>query len=159
MSTLTLIDSLPVVSTLSLSLSQIIINETSANNTLSRMTVGNFASQFLPTGPIISNAGGTIAALDLDPLLEISSIGSDGLGTLTFNTLSAGQLIGNPSPSTGHVVAGALTTYMDSAFGSVEGEIVYRGASTWTALSPGTAGHVLTTGGTGAAPSWGTPSA
>lgn len=37
---------------------------------------------------------------------------------------------------------------------STQGAVLYRGASGWAALAPGTAGHVLTTGGAGANPSW-----
>jgi hypothetical protein len=38
--------------------------------------------------------------------------------------------------------------------GSTEGDILYRSSGDWTALSPGTAGQVLTTGGPGANPTW-----
>lgn len=37
---------------------------------------------------------------------------------------------------------------------NVQGSIIYRGATEWVALPPGTAGQVLSTGGTGANPSW-----
>jgi len=42
-------------------------------------------------------------------------------------------------------------------FGSVRGMVLYRGAAGWAALAAGTAGQVLTTGGTAADPSWTTP--
>jgi len=38
--------------------------------------------------------------------------------------------------------------------GSTQGQILYRGASAWAVLAPGTSGFVLTTGGAGANPSW-----
>lgn len=38
--------------------------------------------------------------------------------------------------------------------GATRGQILYRGASNWTVLSPGTAGQILSTGGAGADPSW-----
>lgn len=38
--------------------------------------------------------------------------------------------------------------------GSTQGQILYRGASTWAVLAPGSSGQVLTTGGTGANPLW-----
>lgn len=38
--------------------------------------------------------------------------------------------------------------------GSTQGDVLYRGASGWAALAPGTAGNVLTTGGAGANPTW-----
>lgn len=37
---------------------------------------------------------------------------------------------------------------------STRGVILYRGASGWAALAPGTAGQVLTSGGAGADPHW-----
>lgn len=40
------------------------------------------------------------------------------------------------------------------ALGSTRGDILFRGASGWTVLAPGTAGHGLITGGAGADPSW-----
>ena len=45
------------------------------------------------------------------------------------------------------------STMLDS-IGSTRGQILYRGASGWAALSPGTAGQMLQTGGAGADPSW-----
>jgi len=37
-----------------------------------------------------------------------------------------------------------------------QGDVLYRGASKWVNLAPGTSGQVLTSGGAGAAPSWST---
>lgn len=39
--------------------------------------------------------------------------------------------------------------------GSTQGQVLYRGASGWSVLSPGTDGEFLMTGGAGADPSWG----
>jgi hypothetical protein len=47
----------------------------------------------------------------------------------------------------------ALSSVLDG-ISSTRGTILYRGASGWTALAPGTAGNVLQTGGAGADPSW-----
>jgi hypothetical protein len=44
------------------------------------------------------------------------------------------------------------------AISSTQGSIIYRGASGWVALAPGTAGKVLQTNGSGADPSWATVS-
>lgn len=38
--------------------------------------------------------------------------------------------------------------------GSTRGQVLFRGASGWSVLSPGTAGQILSTGGAGADPSW-----
>ncbi len=60
----------------------------------------------------------------------------------------------------GRNTAGAGVTEEVSAsgvldwIGSTQGQILFRGASGWSVLSPGTAGHLLSTGGAGANPSW-----
>jgi len=64
----------------------------------------------------------------------------------------------------GRNTAGAGVTEEVSAsgvldwIGATRGQILYRGASGWTALATGTAGQVLSTGGAGADPSWTTAS-
>lgn len=51
-----------------------------------------------------------------------------------------------------------LSAALDSALGSTQGSVLYRGASGWSALAPGTNGYVLSTNGPGANPSWVAPS-
>lgn len=50
-----------------------------------------------------------------------------------------------------------LTALIDACIGGTQGGILYRNASVWTQLAPGTATQVLTTGGSSANPSWQTP--
>ena len=52
-----------------------------------------------------------------------------------------------------------LTYILDNVFGSSQGSLLYRGASAWTALGPGTAGQCLNSNGAAANPSWGSCSA
>ena len=52
------------------------------------------------------------------------------------------------------IVCTPLSTKIDNTFGSAQGSILYRGASNWMVLAPGTAGTVLVTGGAGANPQW-----
>lgn len=47
-----------------------------------------------------------------------------------------------------------MSAAIDTAFGSVQGDILYRDAAVWKVLAPGAAGQVLSTGGAGANPSW-----
>lgn len=87
-------------------------------------------------------------------------------GSGTF-TVSGGGGSTSPGGSTGQIQynnAGAfggatLTSLIDTAFGSTRGSVLYRGASGWAELSPGTNGQVLTSGGAGADPSYTTVSA
>lgn len=62
-----------------------------------------------------------------------------------------GLLYGNG----GSTAATALTpSAVLDLIGNTQGNILYRNASGWVILAPGTAGWVLQTGGTGANPSW-----
>jgi hypothetical protein len=45
-------------------------------------------------------------------------------------------------------------TQIIDTIGSTQGQVLFRGASAWTALAPGTNGQVLTSGGAGANPTW-----
>ncbi len=65
--------------------------------------------------------------------------------------LTSGGAAANPSWSAGFVLNSAA---VDAAFGSTQGDILYRNSTVWTVLAPGTNGFVLTSGGAGANPAW-----
>lgn len=78
------------------------------------------------------------------------------------NTMLAGSIanaklansaitIGGAATSLGGTVT--ATTILDS-LGSTQGQILYRNATAWVPLAPGTNGQILTSGGAGANPSW-----
>jgi hypothetical protein len=67
-------------------------------------------------------------------------------------TGAADQLLRVKSDLSGLEFA-ALSAILDG-ISSTRGSVLYRGASGWAALAPGTAGQVLQTGGPGADPSW-----
>lgn len=71
-----------------------------------------------------------------------------------FATQLNGTVLANVSGSTASPSATTLSSVMDTAFGSTRGSIVYRGASGWTLLTPGTSGHFLKSQGSGADPIW-----
>ena len=50
--------------------------------------------------------------------------------------------------------SGALSAALDSSAGATQGSILYRNATGWTQLGPGTTGQVLQTQGAGANPAW-----
>jgi hypothetical protein len=68
-------------------------------------------------------------------------------------------IISNVSGGSAAASANTLTQVLDATAGNAQGSILYRNASAWTVLAPGTAGQVLTTGGSGANPSWSAGSA
>lgn len=76
-------------------------------------------------------------------------------------TLSAGTSYVIPKGATFRLytdAAGNLYVYFYSisldSIGSTQGDILYRGASAWSALAPGTNGQILKSGGASANPSW-----
>jgi hypothetical protein len=75
-------------------------------------------------------------------------------GTISLGTIAAGDLLANTGTASAVPVATAPSALLDNAFGATQGNILYRGATGWAALGPGTAGQVLETGGASANPSW-----
>ncbi|MEK6591544.1 MAG: hypothetical protein AABZ67_00545 [Pseudomonadota bacterium] len=93
--------------------------------------------------------------------LGISPIRFGGTGQTSF--IDRSVLLGNGAAaisSTGPGATGEFfmgLTGLDPYFTPItttQGAVIYRDASTWTALAPGTNGQVLTTAGAGANPSW-----
>ena len=89
-----------------------------------------------------------------DNTVQTTAASSYAPPSVANNTIISNVSGGSASPA-----ANTLTQVLDATAGNAQGSIIYRGASAWTALAPGTAGQVLTTGGTGADPSWGAGSA
>lgn len=79
---------------------------------------------------------------------------SQALATLGIGNMPAYTMLANPTSSTASPTATTLTTYLDNAAGNAQGSLLYRNASAWTFLAPGTVGAVLTTNGGSANPSW-----
>lgn len=119
-------------------------------------------------GVIWSAAGGS--AGNTHTILDGGTIHTD----TASDAVSRGSLIyGNSTPAWDELTIGAantvlksdgtdaawgtLTALLDSAFGSTQGSILYRNATVWTPLTPGTAGYVLTSGGAGANLAWAEP--
>jgi hypothetical protein len=75
-------------------------------------------------------------------------------GTISFATVADLSLLANISGGTAAPTPSTMSAIMDAVFATARGGVLYRGAAGWVALAPGTAGNVLTTGGSGADPSW-----
>jgi hypothetical protein len=77
--------------------------------------------------------------------------------TLGLATIPSGTILGN---NTGGIAApGDLTpTQVLDILGSTQGQVLYRNATQWVILAPGTNGQLLTSGGAGANVSWSTAS-
>jgi hypothetical protein len=75
----------------------------------------------------------------------------------TTNTLTVDNITMSGTLTVGTLNATTLNATGLSITGSAQGAILYRNATSWVYLPAGTAGQVLTTGGTGANPSWSSP--
>jgi hypothetical protein len=101
-------------------------------------------------------AAGTICALRVTAQGIVDKVAEDNLsansvGLGDIETIAAARVLG--SVAGGDVSELSLTNVLDLA-GGTQGQVLYRGASAWSALNPGTAGQLLQTGGAGANPSW-----
>jgi hypothetical protein len=77
-----------------------------------------------------------------------------GSGTLSLAAIADGAMLANTSGGSAAPVATTGTLFFDRAFGTTQGSVLYRSASAWVMLTPGTSGQFLATGGTAANPSW-----
>jgi hypothetical protein len=79
------------------------------------------------------------------------------VGTLVTNaelaTAADGTVKSNISGSTASPSDNTITAVLDK-LGSTQGQILYRNATSWVPLTPGTAGQFLTTQGAAANPNW-----
>lgn len=80
--------------------------------------------------------------------------GSSGSVSLAFATVANNSLLANITGGSAVPSATTLSALIDAIISSTQGAILYRNASSWVALTPGTSGQVLTTAGAAANPSW-----
>lgn len=84
--------------------------------------------------------------------LAITCTKTGGVAFGSFATGTSAANLTGAAPAS--VMATNLSAALDSAFGSAQGDVLYRGASTWAALTPGTSGYFLETQGSSANPQW-----
>lgn len=97
-------------------------------------------------------AGITIyGALTATISISDASITNVKLANMAASTIKANVTGGAAVPTDK-----TLTEVLDALAGSTQGSIMYRGASAWTVLTPGTSGQYLMTQGAAANPAWGT---
>jgi len=69
-------------------------------------------------------------------------------------SIANNTILANISGSSAVPAADGLSAIIDSAIASTQGDILYRNASSWVALAPGSSGQLLQSGGAAANPSW-----
>jgi hypothetical protein len=70
------------------------------------------------------------------------------------NISATSRILGRKTAAAGSTEECTLSEVLDFVGSAAQGDILYRGASTWTRLAAGTSGHYLKTLGTGANPEW-----
>lgn len=91
------------------------------------------------------------AMYDLLPSQEAALAAIEGAG---LTPLSERILLGDNTRFGAEIEIDADTQAILNAISDVQGSILYRGATEWASLAPGTAGQFLRTGGAGADPTW-----
>jgi hypothetical protein len=101
------------------------------------------------TGDVTGSGTGSFAAT-----IANSAVTNAKLANMTASTIKA-----RITASTGAPEDATLTQVLDLVGSAAQGDILYRGASTWSRLAAGTSGHYLKTNGTGSDPAWAAVSA
>ena len=120
----------------------------------SGLTLTSGVLDVAPTAGAVSSVfgrtGAVVAATNDYAFSQIS--GSVTLAQLP--SIADGKILSNISGSSAVPAANGLSAIIDAIIGNTRGSVLYRGASAWSALAPGSSGNVLTSGGVGADPSW-----
>ena len=108
--------------------------------------------------PTVTSLNGT------EPLLGVQSSNSVQITTgqiatyagTTFGLqpISPTYMLANVTGSSAIPTGVSVTSFLDNSVSNVQGAIMYRSATLWTALPPGISGQVLSTQGSAANPIW-----
>ena len=126
---------------------------------------GNGASAITASTTIPASAlSGTLAAAQHPALTGAittvagnlaTTLSAGAVGLSNMANMAAYSVLGNNTGSTGAVINLSPSNVLD-IIGATQGSVLFRGATLWTALGPGTAGQVLQSGGATANPAWAT---
>lgn len=83
-----------------------------------------------------------------------TTIAANAVTNEKLATAADGTIKSNISGSTATPSDNTITAVLDKLFGTTQGSVIYRGASSWAALTPGTSGNFLKTQGAAANPVW-----
>jgi hypothetical protein len=107
------------------------------------------ASPNLPTGAV-----GIYFATDTGAVSLWNGSAWVTISSSQLNSMANLDILSNISGSAAVPTGNTLTAILDAVMGDTQGSILYRGASDWALLGPGTSGDVLTTQGASANPQW-----
>lgn len=90
----------------------------------------------------------------VDSSISTAKIQDDAVTFAKIQNIATARLLGRATAGTGAVEALTLTQVLDLGGTAAQGNLLYRGASAWGLLAPGTAGDSLISGGAAANPAW-----
>jgi len=97
---------------------------------------------------------GTVTSVSAGTGITTGGAPITGAGTVSLAAIANLSVLANISGGSAAPLPATATALFDALFGATQGAVLYRSASAWAMLSPGTAGQVLTTGGAAANPAW-----
>lgn len=106
------------------------------------------------TGSCTTGGGGTGTVTSVNSGAGLTGGPITTSGSLSLAPIASHALLSNVTGGSAPPIANTLSDTIDAAIASTRGDILYRGASSWSALAPGMSGYLLSTGGAGADPSW-----
>lgn len=109
-------------------------------------SAGSIGGQVITlTGDVTGSGTGTFA----------TTISNDAVTYAKMQNVSAtNRILGRKTSGVGDVEECTLSEALDFIGSAAQGDILYRGASSWTRLGAGSAGQLLRTSGAGANPQW-----
>ena len=113
----------------------------------------------------LANKATARSNLSLGGLATLSTVGTSEItnAAVTYakiqNVSATSRVLGRKTSGAGSAEEVTLSELLDFIGSVAQGDILYRGASSWARLGAGTSGQYLKTNGTGANPSWATVSA
>jgi hypothetical protein len=102
---------------------------------------------------------GTVTSISAGTGISTGGAPITAAGTVSLAAIANNSVLANISGSSAAPIPATVTLLFDIVFGAAQGAVLYRNATQWVVLSPGTSGQVLTTGGASANPAWANPAA
>lgn len=101
-----------------------------------------------------------LGALAVLATVATAQIDADAVTYAKIQNISAtSRILGRKTAGAGDTEECTLSETLDFVGSAAQGDILYRGAATWTRLGAGTSGHFLKTNGAAADPAWAAASA
>lgn len=115
-------------------------------------TVNAFTGELDAVGTGGGGGGGTVTQVNTGTGLTGGPITTTG--TVSLANINNLNVLSNISGISAPPIPNSMSNILDATLGSTQGDILYRGASAWSVLAPGTNGNFLQTQGAAANPQW-----